>query len=51
MLRLYKKNFEDEELQHGLFLTARQTTRIRIVFANKISKDIKLRKTQISKII
>ena len=28
-LRLNKKNFEDEELSHELFLTARQTTKIR----------------------
>ena len=27
ILRLNKKNFEDEELPHELFLTARQTTK------------------------
>ena len=27
ILRLTKKNFEDEELPHELFLTARQTTK------------------------
>ena len=28
-LRLKKKNFEDEELPHELFLTTKQTTKIR----------------------
>ena len=51
ILRLNKKNFEDEELPHELFLTARQTTKIRNAFANNVSIDIKLSKAQISKII
>ena len=51
ILRLNKKNFEDEELPHELFLTTRQTTKIRNAFANNMSTDIKLSKTQISKII
>ena len=34
-----------------LFLTTRQTTKIRNTFANNMSTDIKLSKTQISKII
>ena len=51
ILRLNKKNFEDEELPHELLLTTRQTTKIRNVFANNMSTDIKLSKTQISKII
>ena len=48
ILRLNKKNFEDEELPHELelFLTTRQTTKIRNAFANN-----KLSKPQISKII
>ena len=29
ILRLNKKNFEDEELEHELFLTTKQTTKIR----------------------
>ena len=29
ILRLTKKSFEDEELPHELFLTTRQTTKIR----------------------
>ena len=48
MLRANKKNFKGEELPHGLFLTTRRTTKIRNVF---MSTDIKLSKTQISKII
>ena len=51
ILRLNKKNFEDEELPHALFLTTRQTTKIRNAFANNMSTDIKLSKAQISKII
>ena len=39
MLRLNKKNFEDEQLPHELFLTTSQTT------------DIKLSKGQTSTII
>ena len=46
-----KKNVEDEELLHKLFLTTRQTTKIRNTFTKIISTDIKLRKVQISKII
>ena len=51
ILRLNKKNFEDEELRHGLFLTTRKTTKLRNGFANNISTDIKLSKAQVSKII
>ena len=51
ILRINKKNFEDEELPHELFLTTRQTTKIRNAFANNMSTDIKLSKAQISKII
>ena len=51
ILKLNKKNFEDEELPHELFLTTRQTAEIRNAFANNISADIKFSKTQISKII
>ena len=46
-----EKNFENEELPHELFLTTRQTTKIRNAFVNNISTDIKLSKAQISKII
>ena len=45
MLRINKKKFQDEML----FLTTRQTTKIRNSFANTMSTDIKLSKAQISK--
>ena len=46
ILRLNKK-FEDEELPHELFLTTREATKIKHVFANNISTDIKFSKNQI----
>ena len=51
ILRLNKKKIEDEELPHELFPTTRQTNKIRNVFANNISTDVKLSKAQIFKII
>ena len=51
MLWLNKKIFEDEELPHEIFLTTRQTTKIRNAFANNMSTDIRLIKSQIYKII
>ena len=51
ILRLNKKKIEDKELPHDLFLTTRQTTKMRNAFANNMSTDIKLSKAQISKII
>ena len=51
ILRLNKKNFEDEELPHELFQATRQTTKIRNAFANNMLTDKRLSKTQISKII
>ena len=51
ILRLNEKNFEDEESPLELFLTTRQTTKIRNGFANNMSTDIRLSKAQISKII
>ena len=51
ILRLNKKNFEDKELPHELFLRIRQTTEIRNAFANNISTDIRLSKVQLSKTI
>ena len=44
MLRINKKNFQDKELPHELFLTTRQMTNIRNAFANNMSTDIKLSK-------
>ena len=46
-----KKNFQDEELPYKLFLTTRETSKIKNSFATNISKDVKLTKAQISKII
>ena len=51
ILRINKKKIEDEELPHELFLIIRQTTKIRNVFGNKMSTDIKRSKAQISKIV
>ena len=51
ILKLNKKNFEDEELPHEFFLKTGQTTKIRNVFANNMSTGIKFSKAQISKII
>ena len=36
ILRVNKKNFQDEELPHELFLTTRQTTKIKNGFANNM---------------
>ena len=51
ILRLKRNNFEDEELSLEVFLTTRQTTKIKNGFANNMSTDIKLSKAKISKII
>ena len=37
ILRLNKKNFEDEEFPHEIFLATRQATKIRNAFANNMS--------------
>ena len=50
IITLNKKNFEHEEFPHILFLTTRQTTKIRNVFAYNISAGIKPSNTQIFKI-
>ena len=50
-MRLYKKDFDDEELPHELFQTTRHSTKIRNAFANNISTDLRLSKAQISKLI
>ena len=39
ILRLTKKNFEDEEFPHELFLPTKQTTKIRNILKNKMSTD------------
>ena len=46
-----KKNFQDEQLPHELFLTTRKTIKTRNSFTNITSTDIKLSKPYISKII
>ena len=43
--------FAENDLQHELLLTTRQKTRLRNGFNNNMSTDLKLSKTQISKII
>ena len=48
ILRLAKKNFEDEELPNELFLTARQTIKLCNAIANNMSADIKFSGDQIS---
>ena len=40
-----------EEFPQKLFWTTRQTTKIRNIFANNMLTDVKIKKTQISKII
>ena len=50
ILRTTNKNFQDKELPHKLFLI-RQKTKIRNTFFNIISRDIKLSKSQLAKII
>ena len=43
--------FSANKLPHELLLTTRQTTKLRNAIENNTSTDIKLSKTQISKII
>ena len=50
-LRITKKNFQDEEFPHELFLTTCQKTKIRNASANNISTDVKLSEAQLSKTI
>ena len=51
ILRINQKNSQEEELPHELFLTIRQTTKMRNAFPNNMSTDIKFNQTQVSKII
>ena len=50
-LRTNIKMFDGDKLPHELLLTTRQKTNFRDLFENNMSTDIKLPKTQISKII
>ena len=49
--KITKKNFQSKELLHELLLKIKQRTKIRHVFTNNKSIDIRLSKAQISKII
>ena len=50
-LGISAKMFNSNNLPHELFLTIRQTTKLRNAIENNMSTDIKLSKAQISKII
>ena len=50
ILRMSLKMFDGNDLPHELLLTTRQRTKLRNVFNNIISTDIKLSKAQIFKI-
>ena len=50
-LRRNIKMIDGDKLPHELLLTTRQKTNLRNLFENNMSTDIKLPKTQISKII
>ena len=43
--------FDGNDLPHELFMTTRQKTKLKNVFNNNMSTDLKLSKAQISKII
>ena len=45
------KMFDKNDLPHQLLLTTRQKTKLRNVFNNNMSSDLKLSRVQISKII
>ena len=51
ILKMNKKNFEDKELLHELFLTTKQTTKIRNDIAKNMLTDGKLSKVQLPKMI
>ena len=50
-LRMSLKMFDKNDLPHELLLTTRQKTKLRNVFNNNMSSDLKLSRVQISKII
>ena len=50
-LRIGIKNFNKEDLPHGLLLTTRQSTKLRNAKNNNLATDIKLSKVQIKKLI
>ena len=50
-LRMNIKMFSENNLPHEFLLTKRQKTKLRNAFENNMSTNVKLPKTQISKII
>ena len=50
-LRISLKMFDGNDLPHELLLTTRQKTKLRNVFNNNMSTDLKLSQARISKII
>ena len=50
-LRMILKMVDGNDLPHELLLTTRQKKKVRNVFSNNMSTDLKLSKAQISKII
>ena len=50
-LRIHLKMFNENNLPHELLLTTRQKAKLRNALNNNMSTDIKLSKTQITKII
>ena len=50
-LRIHLKMFDGNNLQHESLMTTRQKTKLRNGLNNNMSTDIKLSKTQITKII
>ena len=50
-MRITKKNFQNKEFPHELFLTTRQKTKVRNAFANNMLKDVKFNKAKLSRII
>ena len=51
VLRLGTKIFNKDELPHELFLTTRQSTKLRNAINNNMSTDIKFSKAQLKKFI
>ena len=51
ILRITKKNFQDEELLHQLFVTTIQKTRLKNAIAKNMSMDIKLSQARLPKSI
>ena len=49
VLRLGIKNFNKDELPHELFLTTRQSTKLRDAINHNMSTDIKFSKAQLKK--